>query len=49
MTAPTPRLADTPAAVRSTGPALGAHNREVYAALGLGEAELSELERDGII
>jgi crotonobetainyl-CoA:carnitine CoA-transferase CaiB-like acyl-CoA transferase len=49
MTAPTPRLADTPAAVRSTGPALGAHNREVYASLGLGQAELHELERAGII
>jgi crotonobetainyl-CoA:carnitine CoA-transferase CaiB-like acyl-CoA transferase len=49
MTAPTPRLADTPAAVRSTGPALGAHNREVYASLGLSQAELHELERAGII
>ena len=49
MTAPTPRLQTTPAAVRSTGPALGAHNREVYASLGLDEAELRALTRDGII
>ncbi len=49
MTAPTPRLGATPAAIRSTGPALGAHNREVYESLGLDEAELNALTRDGII
>src|SRR5919201_399140 len=49
MTAPAPRLSDTPAAVRSTGPDLGAHNREVYGALGVSEAELAELQRDGIV
>jgi crotonobetainyl-CoA:carnitine CoA-transferase CaiB-like acyl-CoA transferase len=49
MTAPTPRLSDTPAAVRWTGPELGAHNREVYSALGVSEAELESLERDGIV
>ena len=49
MTAPTPRLGETPAAIRWTGPALGAHNREVYEAMGLDEAELRALERDGII
>jgi crotonobetainyl-CoA:carnitine CoA-transferase CaiB-like acyl-CoA transferase len=49
MTAPTPRLADTPASLRWTGPPLGAHNREVYSALGLADAELDELTRDGII
>jgi crotonobetainyl-CoA:carnitine CoA-transferase CaiB-like acyl-CoA transferase len=49
MTAPTPRLAATPAAVRWPGPALGAHNREVYGALGISEAELAHLTRDGIV
>ena len=49
MTAPTPRLGETPAAIRWTGPALGAHNREIYETLGLGESELRALERDGII
>jgi len=49
MTAPTPRLADTPAAVRWVGPPLGAHNRDVFASLGLGDAEIDELTRDGII
>ena len=49
MTAPTPRLAATPAAIRSTGPTLGAHNREVYAELGIDEAELEKLRREGII
>ena len=49
MTAPTPRLAATPAAVRWTGPELGAHNREVYGALGLSDAELESLKRDGIV
>ena len=49
MTAPTPRLAATPAAVRWAGPALGAHNRDVYAALGLSDAELESLKRDGIV
>jgi crotonobetainyl-CoA:carnitine CoA-transferase CaiB-like acyl-CoA transferase len=49
MTAPTPRLSATPAEVRWTGPPLGAHNREIYAALGLSDAELSQLTRDGII
>ncbi len=49
MTAPTPRLGETPAAIPWTGPALGAHNREVYEALGLDAAELDALTRDGII
>jgi len=49
MAAPTPRLAATPATIRSTGPSLGAHNRDVYGALGLDEAELEALTRDGVI
>jgi crotonobetainyl-CoA:carnitine CoA-transferase CaiB-like acyl-CoA transferase len=49
MTAPTPRLEQTPAAIRWTGPALGAHNRDVYGSLGFDAAELDALTRDGII
>jgi len=49
MTAPTPRLAGTPAAVRWTGPPLGAHNREVYGSIGVGDEELETLARDGIV
>jgi crotonobetainyl-CoA:carnitine CoA-transferase CaiB-like acyl-CoA transferase len=49
MTAPTPRLGETPATLSWAGPALGAHNRDVYGSLGLDEAELHALARDGII
>ena len=49
MVAPTPRLADTPAAVAWAGPALGAHNQLVYGALGLSSAEISALAREGVI
>ncbi len=49
MTAPTPRLGATPAEIRWTGPALGQHNRDVYGALGIDDAELEGLKGDGII
>jgi crotonobetainyl-CoA:carnitine CoA-transferase CaiB-like acyl-CoA transferase len=50
MSAPTPRLSDTPGAIRWVGPSLGAHNREVYAGeLGLSDAEIERLEVDGVI
>lgn len=49
MTAPSPRLSDSPATIRWTGPHLGAHNAEVYGELGLDAAELAALRRDGII
>ena len=49
MTAPTPRLAATPAAVRWAGPALGAHNAEVYGALGVSAADLEDLAREGVV
>jgi len=49
MTAPTPRLAATPAEIRWPGPQLGAHNREVYGALGISAAELEHLKRDGVV
>jgi len=50
MSAPTPRLSETPGTIRWAGPALGAHNREVFAhELGLSDAELEKLKADGII
>jgi crotonobetainyl-CoA:carnitine CoA-transferase CaiB-like acyl-CoA transferase len=49
MTAPTPRLSDTPAAIRWTGPALGAHNREVYTELGLDDTAQEDLKREGVV
>lgn len=50
MNAPTPRLSETPGAIRWPGPALGAHNREVYAGeLGLSDEEIAKLQADGII
>jgi formyl-CoA transferase len=46
-----PRFSDTPGTIRWTGPwDPGAHNRDVYGELaGLDEAELTELERAGVI
>ena len=50
MSAPTPRLSATPGGVRWAGPALGAHNREVYSGeLGLSDPELDRLKAAGII
>ena len=45
-----PRLSSTPGEIRSTGPALGANNAEVYGEwLGLSEAEQAGLKQDGVI
>ena len=50
MNAPTPRLSETPGVIRWPGPALGAHNRDVYAGeLGLSDHEIARLQADGII
>lgn len=49
MTAPTPRLGDSPASIRWPGPPLGAHNAEVYASIGIDERELETLRRDGVV
>lgn len=45
-----PRLSATPGAVTWAGPALGAHNEEVYGGLlGMGAAERAGLAADGVI
>lgn len=44
-----PRLSETPGVVRTTGPALGAHNAEVYGRLGLSVDDIEELRREGVI
>jgi crotonobetainyl-CoA:carnitine CoA-transferase CaiB-like acyl-CoA transferase len=45
-----PRLSATPGEARSAGPALGAHNPEVYGGwLGLSDAEQDALRRAGVI
>jgi succinyl-CoA--D-citramalate CoA-transferase len=45
-----PQLSATPGAIRWTGPALGAHNREIYQGLlGLQDDELEALHRKGVI
>ncbi|MEL5955132.1 CoA transferase [Streptomyces sp. CLV115] len=50
MVAPLPKMSKTPGSIRSTGPALGEHNTEVYQdVLGLGEDELAELCARGVI
>ena len=50
MPAVLPRFSRTPGAVRFPGPELGAHNAYVYGdLLGLSEAEIAQLQADGVI
>lgn len=50
LPAPVPRLTATPGAIRWPGPALGAHNREIYCGdLGLSDADLEVLRREKVI
>jgi formyl-CoA transferase len=43
------RLTGTPSKIRWTGPDLGEHNAQVYAGIGLDDAELDKLRADGVI
>ena len=50
MQAVYPRLSETPGRIARGAPKLGEHNREVYGTLlGLRDAELAELQADGVI
>jgi len=50
MVAPAPRLSATPAEIRWVGPALGAHNDEVYTEwLGLDDDAVTALRESGVI
>jgi len=50
MQAVYPRLSETPGRIQRGAPKLGEHNHEVYGTLlGLSDAELAELQADGII
>lgn len=44
-----PRIPGRPMPIPRTGPAVGEHNAEIYAQLGLGAAELEELREQGVI
>ena len=44
-----PRMSETPGEVRTTGPALGAHNAEIYGQLGISTTELDALRAEGVI
>ena len=50
MQAPMPKLSDTPSTIRRAAPqAVGQHNAEVYAALGIDKAGLADLAARGVI
>ncbi|MEM1151681.1 MAG: CoA transferase [Pseudomonadota bacterium] len=49
MQAPTPKLSETPAHLRTSAPALGEHTDEILAGLGLDGATIDTLRRQGIV
>jgi crotonobetainyl-CoA:carnitine CoA-transferase CaiB-like acyl-CoA transferase len=44
-----PRFSDSQCCVREAGPALGAHNEEVFASLGFSTEEIDALREKGVI
>lgn len=44
-----PRMSETPGEVRTSGPALGQHNAEVYSGMGVSAEEQADLKREGVI
>jgi len=44
-----PRFSDTPGSVREAGPALGAHNDQVFESLGFSRTEIDALREKGVI
>ena len=44
-----PRLSDTPGSIRAAAPALGEHNAELLAELGLDEAQVAGLIAEGVV
>lgn len=44
-----PKFSNTPGDVRSAGPGLGEHNREVFGALGLSDADIDRLVEEGVL
>jgi crotonobetainyl-CoA:carnitine CoA-transferase CaiB-like acyl-CoA transferase len=49
LVGPSWKLSRTPAAVRTGAPALGAHNAEILAEIGVGPGELAQLRADGVV
>jgi formyl-CoA transferase/CoA:oxalate CoA-transferase len=43
------KMSDTPASVRTAPPMLGEHTKDILETLGYGEAEISELKKEGVI
>jgi formyl-CoA transferase len=44
-----PKLSETPGETRWLGPKLGEHTAEVLASIGIGEAQLDELKKQGVV
>jgi crotonobetainyl-CoA:carnitine CoA-transferase CaiB-like acyl-CoA transferase len=44
-----PRLSDTPGRLRRPAPAIGEHTAEILGQLGVDQAELEALTREGIV
>jgi len=49
LPAVTPKLSETPGGTKWLGPALGQHNAEVLHALGYDDAQIAELQKEGVL